>query len=612
MFTQWQLPVRVHSGDGPSLSEESRKKAMSAARTRKYRAKIREKFGGHEALKAMNKRHKQTYRERQRLKAASCVQDGARIGIQTEPESSPSHTTTVTPLSIPHPALIVDEEHDLPDDTLMTAMNEREADLLGGVVGVEFPVDVTTILWKGLGKRTVAPEVKIESENYLKNDFENASYLASADEASSVNCNLTVLHDLSLDQLSKSQKRDIRGHLAQNQCLLIKGQRTRGMVWDVEGTCNHLKISPMMTVEAIDAVKRERSLRASEKTGLIKELDQHVVLTVRDMMENSNNHEQIRALLEIPVPQIESPMGDEYVWAWSALNKFYPMKHQMVYADVHLQRMWALIHYGGFFTDVHIDADGLVTFAHFELGFKFWGLLRCKSVTGKELRDDLVKKTVALWDSGQSEQGNDEWNYQTQADLKMIFGAPGDVLIMPPGQLHMVYTPQRSIAIGGHMLLYDCMHLTELARYIHARHGHTSNDDHSGMHRTLVRMMLALPFVVQDPDRAFYFRPLAAHCYMVMEPSEYDSKVQSSSKRKNAKRRRALKKGLGEVPAKEGSDALKVCGVVLRAIGLSGEDYLRRYMFNLHAEEATSVYSPGDEVDLRGHLPELLACVDTT
>ncbi|KAK7450522.1 hypothetical protein VKT23_012831 [Stygiomarasmius scandens] len=634
MFTQWQLPAPAHLGDGPSQSEENRKRAMVAARTRKHRAKIIEKFGGYEVLKAMNKRHKQAYRERQRLMQAP--------GDQIELQSSESNAMIATPPFIAHPALIVND-----DDTGIT---EREADLLSDVVGVEFPVDVTTIFWKGLGKRTVAPEVKIGNENYLKNDFENVSYLAGADEASSGNCNLTVLHDVSLEQLSKIQKQDIRRHLAQNQCLLIKGQRTREMIWDTERVCDQLKISPIMTVEAIgnlpklygqkqivtprlDAVKRESSLRASEETGLIKgemsfmaletkrlihpynkELDQHVILTVQDMMENFHGYEQIRALLEIPVPQIESPVGslsDEHIWAWSALNKFYPIKHQAVYADVHLQRMWALIHYGGFFTDVHLDADGLVTFAHFELGSKFWGLLRCKSATGKELRDDLVKKIVTLWDSDQCELENDVWNYQRQGDLKMIFGAPGDVFhrIMPPGQLHMVYTPQRSIAIGGHMLLYDCMHLTELARYIHARHGHTSNDDHSGMHRTLVRMMLALPFVVQDPNRVFYFRPLAAHCYMVMEPSEYDLEAQSSSKRKNAKRRRILERG-GEAPT-EVNDALKVCGIVLRILGFSSKDHLRHYMFNVHAEEAASAYSPGDEVNLRAYLPELLACVDT-
>lgn len=64
---------------------------------------------------------------------------------------------------------------------------------------------------------------------------------------------------------------------------------------------------------------------------------------------------------------------------------------------------------------------------------------------------------------------------------------------MPPHLAHAVYTPSLTFAAGGHMLLYDCLHLTEQARLTDTRYGETAtNTNHDGVDCMLYRMCIAL------------------------------------------------------------------------------------------------------------------------
>ena len=66
--------------------------------------------------------------------------------------------------------------------------------------------------------------------------------------------------------------------------------------------------------------------------------------------------------------------------------------------------------------------------------------------------------------------------------------------LMPPGTLHMVFTPVPSIARGCHYFIYNTLHLTELARRIQNLHGRVvTNQEHQQVYATVLRLMLALP-----------------------------------------------------------------------------------------------------------------------
>jgi len=71
----------------------------------------------------------------------------------------------------------------------------------------------------------------------------------------------------------------------------------------------------------------------------------------------------------------------------------------------------------------------------------------------------------------------------------------------------MVYTPVRTIASGSHLLPWETMHLTEISRHMDRFYSSTAtNAEHTSVHRTLCRMVIALPIIVESRSRLFQFR----------------------------------------------------------------------------------------------------------
>jgi hypothetical protein len=69
---------------------------------------------------------------------------------------------------------------------------------------------------------------------------------------------------------------------------------------------------------------------------------------------------------------------------------------------------------------------------------------------------------------------------------------------------HIVYTPTKGMSTGGHFVLYDSLHLTEMIRTYDAtsdadgvaRQEYATNKSHN-IDRQLIRMMLAMPDLVR-------------------------------------------------------------------------------------------------------------------
>lgn len=65
--------------------------------------------------------------------------------------------------------------------------------------------------------------------------------------------------------------------------------------------------------------------------------------------------------------------------------------------------------------------------------------------------------------------------------------------IMPPGAWHLVYTPVRTVAMGGHLFLYDTMHFTEMSRRFDHKHAReVTNTTHISAFDTLCLMTIHL------------------------------------------------------------------------------------------------------------------------
>lgn len=62
---------------------------------------------------------------------------------------------------------------------------------------------------------------------------------------------------------------------------------------------------------------------------------------------------------------------------------------------------------------------------------------------------------------------------------------------MPPGAWHMVYTPVRTLATGGHFYTYETLHLTEMSRAFDRKHAReVTNTTHVSSFPTLCAMMI--------------------------------------------------------------------------------------------------------------------------
>ncbi|KAF8062561.1 hypothetical protein FPV67DRAFT_1673032 [Lyophyllum atratum] len=92
--------------------------------------------------------------------------------------------------------------------------------------------------------------------------------------------------------------------------------------------------------------------------------------------------------------------------------------------------------------------------------------------------------------------------------------------LMPPGAFHAVYTPIRSIALGGHFLTYNTLHLTEVSRaYDHRKARLVTNADHPSIHLTLSGMMVTL---FREPSKIkLHTKCIQALCRMVIHYDDY-------------------------------------------------------------------------------------------
>lgn len=141
-------------------------------------------------------------------------------------------------------------------------------------------------------------------------------------------------------------------------------------------------------------------------------------------------------------------------------------------------------------------------------GLKIWGILRPKVFTEKGIDFEtgtrrFLSTTEAILNAESTKD---------HADLFILMLTPGAVLcvncpllrrlhsyhplsLQPPGFLHLVYSPIRSIALGGHFLTRESLHLTAWSRRIeHTIGTFSTNAEHPCVERYLARMMLCLEF----------------------------------------------------------------------------------------------------------------------
>ena len=68
--------------------------------------------------------------------------------------------------------------------------------------------------------------------------------------------------------------------------------------------------------------------------------------------------------------------------------------------------------------------------------------------------------------------------------------------------MHEVYSPNKSVTIGGHFLTYDSLHLTAVSRAFDAQNEYSiTNQSHHSVHPILAQMLVK---IATRTDRCLY------------------------------------------------------------------------------------------------------------
>jgi len=248
-------------------------------------------------------------------------------------------------------------------------------------------------------------------------------------------------------------------------------------------------------------------LSSDAQTRLSKPALPHIKMPLRKFVDGVQDNSIIQCLLDQPTVDGERPKFVKFLDD-AHLAYMHSSCDQRIYTPLDLQKSasWLLLHHGLYHTFGHHDADGYGTWVQVVSGYKFWVILTPKVY--EETRDrnrlqESVGQYVELKYNGQGYYGE-------ESERVVIYAGPGDIVIMPPGTFHEVYTPVPSVTIGGHFYAFDTMHLTEIARALdHRTKGKFTNQDHPHAMYTMAVMMCSLP-LFKEYRKVFSFSTVTA------------------------------------------------------------------------------------------------------
>ncbi|KAF8056078.1 hypothetical protein FPV67DRAFT_1678618 [Lyophyllum atratum] len=302
------------------------------------------------------------------------------------------------------------------------------------------------------------------------------------------------------------------------------------------------------------------------------------------LLKSVADHTKVQSILDMParpslIPAIIDLLNDGST-SFQEIRDIYP--EPTVPQNIYDNRSWLLAHTAGFLTYPHRDAGGLCTYIK---GNKMWLVYRSGGYLGVKNRKELEIQHEKFEDKegGPGEPSGFAIEHDEQCEAAVIHAQPNSIVIMPPGVFHAVYTPIRNVAKGGHLFIYDALHLTEAARASdHERAKFVTNTEHISVSRTLARMAVAL--IRLSSGMTFYRKPIIALCLMVKCPKRYAPNGSSSAHSKHPE------------DAKELKDSVTVVDALIK--GLNLKPYLRAggpdYLF----EGDANWMDPGPAIDI--------------
>ncbi|KAK1218388.1 Lsd1/2 complex PHD finger containing protein Phf2 [Marasmius sp. AFHP31] len=206
-------------------------------------------------------------------------------------------------------------------------------------------------------------------------------------------------------------------------------------------------------------------------------------MTFEDFLFCVRNKRGIKYILDLPTTRSRGIPYGCFNHLERAVDNSKELPDNLIWPDF----SWSLAHDGPTVTWWHHDSDGKMTIVNATSGAKVWTLF----VPKPDLGPSKLER-VHRWLAG----SKDKLPNDKLGKVVNVLLLPGDTLFMPPGMMHLVFTPVPSVFKGSSFWNFDCIHLTALALRADSAAAHIlTNVDHDfeTVFRSIVRLVIAIP-----------------------------------------------------------------------------------------------------------------------
>ncbi|KIK37150.1 hypothetical protein CY34DRAFT_109229 [Suillus luteus UH-Slu-Lm8-n1] len=391
---------------------------------------------------------------------------------------------------------------DMSEEPTSTDLRRKE-DLASSLISSEMPYGTETVRWPN-GQVTVLPTVMLNGRNVLENDAKRVRQMAALPISLPTSPRVDHIDAAAL------QGGDLRNRVAaalrDDRCAVVRRAAEPGPEkLTLQYLHDEFGISDRLC-SLHDMAKRAEDWTHPHKDG-----------TIGRLLDGARYTDEQLCALDIPLPAFTIPspfqtLDHAAVYAWGETVHEFPLQDTRPHPDVFLNRSWGLLHQAGIYTAPHHDSNGKNTFVKIVSGMKMWCVyhLDDASVPRDQAADVFHRLCDIDGDLSQLPEG---------LVAEVIILHAGDMLFMPPGKFHEVYTPLVTFATGGHFLSYLTMHLSEWSRFLDQLYGSMfTNQEHEDTLLVLRRMVVAIPRLSHCK---LYHRATVALCTMVLNPGQY-------------------------------------------------------------------------------------------
>ena len=346
--------------------------------------------------------------------------------------------------------------------------------------GFCYPEESPTIVWPGGRFKTKLPCIMRGKKNILENE---AKHLEALSHQATLDSAYVEYLSYNVSNHGTETAAVVIDRLQNDRTVVIRGYPYEHVPVETSALRDQFRFQEDVSVVASDAATRLKMKR-----------NPHIAMSLAQFCKGTKDNTRIQCVLDMPAIEQHRPSFmsflDDGLISHQSLHNY--SGRTVIPLDALKASSWVLIHQGLYHTFAHHDADGFCTWTQILSGYKFWVILHPKKLRSAKNGNDIYDANVLYSNDTLRKDGY----YGQDTEMAIIYGEPGDIIIMPPGTFHEVYTPCPSVTIGGHFYSYHTLHLTELSRLIHQKsEGGFTNADHQSAGLTIALMMACLPFM---------------------------------------------------------------------------------------------------------------------